>query len=256
MGKGYSIHIAVDKVNTANYKENYKVDVKFLHCCSNDSVFYRGIAASKGYEVVADLRNAGACCGTLMEIFRQLRNVVVEGDILLITFSGHGASVKAGGAEELRNGRPGNDEGWCLFDGIITDNQLCTFWTWFKKGVRILVVSDSCYSADMLRGPVPKTAPIQPNMACNQCGDGAEIQASIILLASSLEEQTSRVSSKYSAFTNCLSMIWDKEYSSCAKKGYRNVIEDIRNILCSQTPMFQSLGATMPDFESQCIFQI
>ena len=43
------------------------------------------------------------------------------------------------------------DEGWCLYDKFIRDKDFLHHLKLFKKGVRIVIVSDSCFSGGMLR---------------------------------------------------------------------------------------------------------
>ena len=38
------------------------------------------------------------------------------------------------------------DETWCLYDGELIDDELAELWAHFAKGVRIVVLSDSCHS--------------------------------------------------------------------------------------------------------------
>ncbi|HEX8361914.1 MAG TPA: caspase family protein [Longimicrobium sp.] len=64
-----------------------------------------------------------------------------SGDILLVTFSGHGTQVRDHDDE-----RDFYDETWCLADGELIDDCLHHAWAKFRAGVRIVVVSDSCKS--------------------------------------------------------------------------------------------------------------
>jgi metacaspase-1 len=61
--------------------------------------------------------------------------------MFLLTFSGHGT---------VRLGERGPDEAWCLEDGLVFDDDLTTLLAAFKPGVRVWVISDSCYSGTMV----------------------------------------------------------------------------------------------------------
>jgi hypothetical protein len=43
------------------------------------------------------------------------------------------------------------DETWCLFDGELLDDELHELWARFTRGVRVLVLSDSCHSGTVTR---------------------------------------------------------------------------------------------------------
>lgn len=62
------------------------------------------------------------------------------------------------------------DETWCLFDGQLIDDELYLELGRFAKGIRILVLSDSCHSGTVVRaappvsvltGPQPRLMPPQ-----------------------------------------------------------------------------------------------
>ncbi len=68
------------------------------------------------------------------------------GDILLITFSGHGGFYETIDI----NGNFQRTETWCLYDGQLLDVELVELLSRFEKGVRILLLSDSCNSGGIL----------------------------------------------------------------------------------------------------------
>ena len=77
----------------------------------------------------------------IQEAARELES----GDILLVTYAGHGMKFDI----------PQKDKpytvAWCLYDGPMLDAELRTYWSGFKKGVRIVVLSDSCHSGTITR---------------------------------------------------------------------------------------------------------
>src|SRR5690606_28987188 len=63
------------------------------------------------------------------------------------SYSGHGGQLPDKNGDE----DDGEDETWCLFDGELVDDELSNLWSSFKKGVRILVFSDSCHSGTVVK---------------------------------------------------------------------------------------------------------
>jgi hypothetical protein len=77
--------------------------------------------------------------------------------MLLLSFAGHGGKLPDLSGDES----DGIDETWCLYDGQFLDDELTLAWLQYAQGVRILVVSDSCYSGTITRGQVgiPRAMP-------------------------------------------------------------------------------------------------
>ncbi len=77
------------------------------------------------------------------------------GDIFFLYYSGHGGNeipdINKDEIEELADEVDGYDETWCLYDRQLIDDILYQRWFKFKSGVRILVISDSCFSGDIVK---------------------------------------------------------------------------------------------------------
>jgi Caspase domain len=141
MARGVSIHIGLNWLGGHYNGEEYKA----LEGCVNDANLMRDIAFKKGFhEQISFITDA-----TFDEERLKTENILkciesygkgsvnelVKGDILLITYSGHGSQV---------NGR--NNQTWCFFDRMVIDAELAELWSKFNAGVKILFISDSCHS--------------------------------------------------------------------------------------------------------------
>ena len=49
------------------------------------------------------------------------------------------------------------DETWCLYDGMLVDDELVNLFGFFNKKVRVLMVSDSCHSGTLNRDFVARS---------------------------------------------------------------------------------------------------
>lgn len=81
----------------------------------------------------------------------NLASVAVSGDTIVIVYSGHGGQFWDASGDEVDQ----YDETWCLYDGQIIDDVIYEVLLKFKKGVRILMFSDSCHSGTVFKSAVP-----------------------------------------------------------------------------------------------------
>jgi hypothetical protein len=145
MGKGISIHIGLNHVDPKHY-QGWDGE---LNACIADAKDMRALAKKKGFAgntlLVDGQATAAAARAALLNVSKKL----VKGDILFLTYSGHGGQVRDTNSDEKDNDRM--DETWVLFDRQLVDDELYNIWAKFKAGVRILVLSDSCHSGTVVR---------------------------------------------------------------------------------------------------------
>lgn len=82
---------------------------------------------------------------TVMNVIETISEVSLKAessDKVYIYYSGHGASV----ADNNKDENDGKDETWCLYDGMLLDDDLYKILTYFRTGVEIVLISDSCHS--------------------------------------------------------------------------------------------------------------
>lgn len=71
------------------------------------------------------------------------------GSLLVVTFAGHGTQrpqIPCAGTYEPT----GNDQAWCLRDGLLRDNDLRRLLAAFPAEIRILIISDACRAGTLL----------------------------------------------------------------------------------------------------------
>jgi hypothetical protein len=104
------------------------------------------LAEQAGYDALQLLRGREATRQAVDDALAGAARTLVKGDTLFVSFSGHGTQLR-----DLDGDDYGWDETWCLYDGVLLDDKLAGFWRLFESGVRIVVVSESCFGAGMLR---------------------------------------------------------------------------------------------------------
>ena len=147
MTKGISIHIGLEYIDAAHYGSDGA-----LRTCGKDCLDMKELAEAQNFESSVILLNEEGTRNAVTTAIANASEKLVAGDMLFISYSGHGGSVP----DESGDEEDAKDESWCLFDGFLLDDELYALWTKFREDVRIMIVSDSCHS-----GTVTKVAPGQ-----------------------------------------------------------------------------------------------
>ena len=143
MSTGYSLHIGLNRADVAHYG-----DMPELKAAVNDALFWESFATGLGY-TTSKLHDEYATSEAVKHALNAYATQMVAGDILLLTYAGHGG--------ELANDKPAgfdneqNDQTWCLYDRQLLDDELYEAFEKFSEGTRILIVSDSCHAGTITR---------------------------------------------------------------------------------------------------------
>ena len=151
--KGIGIHIGLNSLDPDHY-EGWSGE---LSACEFDARDMAGIARSAGMKSTVILTRKATrnrCLAAVRAAARELNS----GDLLFLTYSGHGGQIKDVTGDETDK----RDETWCLWDGQIIDDEIFVELCRFKAGVRILVLSDSCHSGTVTRASLRNAVSLQP----------------------------------------------------------------------------------------------
>lgn len=122
--------------------------------CVNDANDWAAFFGKQGFSVEKILDKA-ATGKAIRNAIKALAGDAKKGDTLVIQYSGHGSFVPDDDGDEP----DGTDECICPYDlmsnGPITDDDLFDLYSDRERGVKIIMISDSCHS-----GTVTKFAPI------------------------------------------------------------------------------------------------
>ncbi|MES2574275.1 MAG: caspase family protein [Bacteroidota bacterium] len=142
MSQGISLHIGLNILDSNHYNG---WDGR-LWGSENDAIDMSKIGSQMGYSN-SILLSSKATRNSVISYIKNAAKNLNSGDIFFISYSGHGTQLK-----DLNNDETdGKDEAWCLYDGMFIDDELYNLWTYFKTGVRIILISDSCCSGTMLQ---------------------------------------------------------------------------------------------------------
>ena len=137
-----SIHIGLNHVDPNGYN-GWDGE---LSGCINDATDMKAIADSLGYSSTLLTDSDATSCRLTSELGQAAQDLQ-SGDILFLSYSGHGGQVDDVNGDE----DDALDETWCLYDRQFIDDELYSLWEQFSPGVRIIVLSDSCHSGTVLR---------------------------------------------------------------------------------------------------------
>jgi hypothetical protein len=139
--KGMSLHIGVNGLDPVHFPGM----LTSLQGCENDARTMAQIAKTGGFSVANPLLGAAATSTAVVDGISTAASQLNDGDTFLITFAGHGGFVR----NPRTPAEGGSDQTWVLYDRQMLDDELYHLWTIFKPGVRVVVVSDSCYSGSV-----------------------------------------------------------------------------------------------------------
>jgi metacaspase-1 len=147
--KALSVHIGLNAVSAAHY-EGWSGE---LQACEADARDMAAIAKAAGMKSTLLLTKKATRAAALAAV-RSACKALHSGDLLFLTYSGHGGQIPDVTGEEDDK----LDETWCLYDGQVIDDEIYLELSRFAEGVRVLVLSDSCHSGTVLRAmPQPGT---------------------------------------------------------------------------------------------------
>lgn len=118
--------------------------------CVNDANDWAAELARRGFAV--DLMLDGQATGEAMRTaMSKLVGGAASGDTVVITYSGHGTWVRDDNGDEP----DGRDEALCPWDiaerGPLLDDELYEILSDRARGVRVVMISDSCHSGSVAR---------------------------------------------------------------------------------------------------------
>lgn len=235
-----ALHIGPSTFEPAPYRGDPPTE---LPAAASDARRLAALTRTAGF-VSLTIVGDGATRRAVIDAFADLRDNLEAGDLLVVTFSGHGAlhsdaarwkpaARPVGADNRYPRDEPGAfDQSWCLRDGVLIDDALHDHLVELRAGVRIHVLSDSCYSGDILRAPLlPPAMSVAEARPCAATDaaievdellrdgaslDGAErrrarrpaITASVLLSAAATAEGQAGGTEGHGLFTEAVVSIW------------------------------------------------
>ena len=281
MSTGKSIHIGLNRVDPACYGGWNGA----LAGCINDATAMQDIADSLGYSSSL-LTDADATAGAVIEAISRAASELSSGDILFLTYSGHGGQVDDANGDEDE----GQDETWVLYDRQVVDDELYQLYSQFADGVRVVILSDSCHSGTVAKvrtagayrtrvrdvpgenAPAadekPRNLPLEVQAADQErqralyetvqflsgAKSDAEIRASVLLISGCQDNQLSYDGPGHGRFTaELLTTYADGAFGGDYAEFHRSILQRMPP---DQSPNLFTTGTPSLGFEAQTPFTI
>lgn len=272
--KGIAICIGLNSVDPNHY-QGWSGP---LVACEADAEDMTAIAKAGKYATTTLLTKKAtraAVTGALKAAAGKLK----AGDTLLLTYSGHGGQVPDANGDEDDD----TDETWCLYDGQLVDDELYALFGGFARGVRILVLSDSCHSGTVTRAAYMMARSgargdagvryrfMPPEVAlrvyrgnqdfyddiakgAKDARDEGAVAASVILISGCQDNQLSQDGAFNGLFTGQLLKVWNGgRFRSGHRRFHANILTSMPP---DQSPNYYVVGAANKTFERKRPFTI
>lgn len=281
MKKGISIHIGLNHLD----EEHYGTGVSSLETCEQDARDMQELALNQNFKSTFLLLSENATRDAVKSAIKSASKELSSGDMLLLSYSGHGGFVPDTNGDESDDNL---DETWCLYDGQLIDDELFYLWSKFKKGVRIVVLSDSCHSGTVAKANNFKTKEKEESMFQEKLLSYSvaksvyygnknfyekiekkflnkkpkEIKASIKLMAACQDPEVSYTMpfARNSIFTEKLLKVWNGgQFIGTYDDFFEIIKEEVSSLTflpTTQTPNIDNVGRENKSFAKQKPFQI
>jgi len=191
------------------------------------------ILKPEGFKSPQLLKTANATKANVLGALSAAAKTLRSSDMLVFYYSGHGGQQPDVNGDE----QDGQDETLCAYDGEILDDQLNEIWPRFRRGVRIVMMSDSCNSGTNYRlirnVSASKATPIEP------VDESVEMQAQLIHIGACRDGESAPGYQQGGAFTRALCDVWnDGAFSG----NYAQLVEAIRRKIPGQVVQYNEYG--------------
>jgi hypothetical protein len=148
MPKGHALVIGINRVDPNHY-DGWDGALKVCEADANKMAAY---LKKQKFSSITKLLTKEATRANVISALDSLAAKSNTGDLVVVYYSGHGGNeIPDFNKDEDDPWSDRYDETWCLYDAQLIDDELYYLWKKFKKGVRIVVMSDSCFSGDIVK---------------------------------------------------------------------------------------------------------
>lgn len=127
---------------------DYPGKVNDLKGCVNDCRGWADLLRNTfNFDNVQIIEDSFAKKNNVVSKMKKIIGSASAGDVVVITFSGHGTSV----ADKSGDEQDGRDEALCLYDNLLIDDTIQKIIRSLPEDVQFTLISDSCHSGTVTR---------------------------------------------------------------------------------------------------------
>lgn len=199
-----------------------------------------------GYQITT-LKTEQATHDNIIQALKSAAEALKPEDIFIFYFSGHGGQQPDFNSDEM----DGKDETLVAYDRDIVDDELNEIWLSFKKGTRIVMISDSCNSGTNYKNvrDITTASPI----ALIQKGALIKMEAQMIHFGGCRDGFTSSGYLGGGAFTIALCNVWQ---NGSFLGDYPKFFRAIWKKTPDQDPQYNEYGMLTDKFRDSQVFKI
>jgi len=256
MAKGISLHFGINDYSFRGQKN--------LVGCINDAIAMKKISDSFKYDSYLFM-DSNATFKNLAYSLIITSSKLYDGDILFLTFSGHGGQSK----DSIGNDEPDYEDSYILmYDDDFYDDELMILLKLFRAGVRIFCIFDACQSSTMIDTDITARNGKDIDRFISKLDERFrkslekinkfELNCSVKSLAGAWDMRTTSDGDPNSIFTEYLLKVWDDgKYT----KNIKSYFKDVRAIVVSEKgtnnmPSYQKRGPGISKFNYMRPYEI
>lgn len=239
MNRKIALNLGVNNVDPFYYNKGLRP----LNFCANDAGAYHNITTSLGFTSILKCDDE-VSYDAVVNFLKRQSGALQAGDFLFLSFSGHGGKKK----DKNKDEPDGMDETWCLYDKVILDDEINQLLANFEFGVRIWVVSDSCFSGTIIRDLFGTRA-----IPLLDTHDSKKVRASVRLFSGSRESQVSREKEGHGEFTRAFLNVWSEGKFTGVYNDFFKAI--VKQFTLGQLPQHVLDGTKDDDWDQQKPFE-
>ena len=192
---------------------------------------------------ITPLLTPAATADAILDSLDNASKKFKSGDTFVFYFSGHGGQKPDQNSDEM----DGQDETLVAYDREIIDDELNAIWQKFRKGVRIVMISDSCNSGTNYRDVRDVTTGTPWKPICDKAS--GSIRAEMIHMGGCRDGWTSSGYMGGGAFTQALCQVWNRGAFS---GNYPEFHRQIRaKVTSGQIPQYSEYGPVSDGFRDE-----
>jgi hypothetical protein len=232
--------------------------------CDNAAKAMAEIAEQREFSAARVLIDDKATHDAVVDWWKEANHHAVSGDLVFFSFAGHGDSVRIG-----RN-QPA-EQTMAFWNKEMADRELLEILSRFRRGVRVVIVADSCFSGGLVDLDQPTFArAMRSGGMLSALGGGAssdieslaekhgkafssrvrafvdkrerdltKVVADVLLIASSpkaLKSPAGEEGALFSPFSDSLRQAWKAHHNGDFADGYRGLFEATKEV-ASKSPL-------------------